>query len=289
MSAAPGEGSGLRSVPYRLAWRPGGARPGAHPALGAGDEAAFRRHVPLARRPDPRRLDLRASFRDPSGTLLVREGERRGAVAVVAVVDLSGSMGFAGRAARMDLVTNLCVLLAESAYRMGDSFGLFGCGGTVRDDVTLPVRRARGREAELRAALAAAAPGGDSAAGLAAAHAGLPRRRSLVALISDFRFPLGETAAVLDTLWRHDVLPVVVGDGGEAADLPAWGLLELRDLETGRRRLVAMRPRLRAAWRRAERERAAALDALFSARGRPPFHLADRLDPERLAEQLMAA
>ncbi len=47
---------------------------------------------------------------------------------------------------------------------------------------------------------------------------------------------------ILDALWRHDVVPVVVRDRGEEHDLPAWGLMELQDLETSRRRLAVMRP-----------------------------------------------
>ena len=49
---------------YRLPYRVGGWRPGAHPGtrLGAGQE--FVSYMSLYDRPDPRRLDLRASLRD---------------------------------------------------------------------------------------------------------------------------------------------------------------------------------------------------------------------------------
>ena len=71
---------------YRLAHRSSGWRPGAHPGtrLGAGQE--FVSHMSLYARPDPRRLDLRASLRDLSGNWLVRVHRQRASVPVHAIV-----------------------------------------------------------------------------------------------------------------------------------------------------------------------------------------------------------
>jgi uncharacterized protein (DUF58 family) len=275
-------------LPYRLRWRPGGASIGAHPGLGEGGGGEFRRHVPLLRHPDPRRIDLRMTFRDPLGELHVRQFARSSAIAVVAIVDLSGSMGFQGRVRRMHAVAELCAVLAVSAHRMGDRFGLIGCDAAVRDDLFVPATRRQGLEFEVFDRLVKARPQGASARGLAAAVDWLPSRRSLVFLISDFLMPAAQVDAILDALWRHDVVPVVVRDQGEEDDLPAWGLVELSDLETGRRRLVVMRPALREAWRQAGKARRAALDRLFERRGRAPFHLVDRLDTDALTQHLIA-
>lgn len=272
-------------IPYRLRWRPEGIIPGAHPGHGEGAEGQFRRHVPLLRQPDPRRIDLRVSLRDPFGELHVRQFAPRRAVPVAALVDLSGSMRFGGAVAGR--VADLCALLALSAVRAGDSFALFGADARLREEVTLPLARRRGLEEEVRERLLAARPGGVGAEGLMEAAARLPGRRALVFLVSDFLMPIEATERLLDALWRHDVVPVVLSDGAVEERLPRWGLIELGDLETGRARLVLMRPGLRARWIATARARRAALADLFARRGLRPVPLADAIDAEALAERLM--
>jgi len=282
MSGAPD----LQPIPYRLRWRPEGVLPGAHPGHGEGAEGEFRRHVSLLRHPDPRRIDLRVSLRDPHGELHVRQFSPRRSVAVAALVDLSGSMGFGNDASR---IADLCALLAVSAQRSGDSFALFGCDTQVREAASLPPSRRRGVEFEVRERLLVARPAGSGVDGLFEAAERLPARRSLVFLVSDFLMPLPQIERLLDALWRHDLIPVVVRDTGAESELPRWGLIEIADLETGARRLVLMRPGLRERWRREADERNRALDWLFARHGRRPFHLVDALDTDALARRLMEA
>ncbi|WP_371346305.1 DUF58 domain-containing protein [Ancylobacter sp. IITR112] len=281
----PLESAELRPLPYRLRWRPEGIFPGAHPGRGEGAEGEFRRHVSLLRQPDPRRIDLRVSLRDPHGELHVRQFAPRRTVPVAMLVDLSGSMRFG--AAVTERVAELGALLALSAVRSGDAFALYGCDAGVNEAASLPLARRRGLEEEVRQRLAAAQPRGAGAAGLLEATGRLPGRRSLVFLVSDFLMPAGEIERLLDALWRHDVVPVVVRDGALEEGLPRWGLLELGDLETGAARLVFMRPSLRARWLRAAQERRQALAALFARRGLRPVELKDALDTDALAQRLM--
>lgn len=289
MSAAGGDTgtpTGIATpLAYRLRWRPEGILPGAHPGHGEGAEGEFRRHVPLLRQPDPRRLDLRVSLRDPFGELHVRQFAPRRAIPVAALVDLSASMGFGG--AIPGRVSELCALLALSAVRAGDSFALFGCGDRVIETASLPFARRRGLEGEVRERLAAAEPAGRGTQGLFEAAERLPARRALVFLVSDFLMPEDAIARLLDALWRHDVLPVVVSDGAVEEALPRWGLIEVADLETGGSRLVVMRPGLRERWLRRAAARRDRLEALFAARGLSAFALKDRLDVDALARRLM--
>jgi len=279
-------GPELQPIPYRLGWRPEGVLPGAHPGHGEGAEGEFRRHVSLLRHPDPRRIDLRASLSDPFGELHVRQFSPRRAIAVAALVDLSGSMGFGEDATR---IADVIAQLALSAQRSGDSFALFGCDAHVREEASLPLSRRRGVEFEVRERLLAAHPAGRSVDGLFEAADRLPARRSLVFLVSDFLMPLPQLERLLNVLWHHDVVPVVVRDSGAESELPRWGLIEIADLETGGSRLVLMRPSLRERWRREADERHRALDALFARHGRRPFHLVDQLDADALARRLMEA
>ncbi|ADH91462.1 conserved hypothetical protein [Ancylobacter novellus DSM 506] len=284
MSGKPGD-EPLQPIPYRLRWRPEGIFPGAHPGHGEGAEGEFRRHVSLLRLPDPRRIDLRVSLRDPHGKLHVRQFAPRRAVPVAALVDLSGSMRFGDAVAGR--VADLCALLALSAMRAGDSFALFGCDAYLREEASLPLARRRGLEEEVRRRLDAVQPQGRGTAGLMEAAERLPHRCSLVFLISDFLMPAAELESLLDALWRHEVVPVVVRDSSVEERLPRWGLVEVGDLETGAARLVFMRPSLRERWRREARARRQALETLFVLRGLRAIDLKDALDVEALARRLM--
>ena len=80
---------------YRLPGRISGQRPGSHrgSSVGAGQE--FVTHLSLYDRPDPRRLDLRASLRTlRDDDWLVRVNRQRAGTAVRAIVDVSASMCF---------------------------------------------------------------------------------------------------------------------------------------------------------------------------------------------------
>ncbi len=272
-------------IAYRLRWRPAGVLPGAHPGHGDGAEGEFRRHVDLLRQPDPRRIDLRASLRDPYGRLHVRQFSPRRAVPVAALVDLSGSMRFGGAVAGR--VAQFARLIALSALRSGDSFGLFAADGHLREDVLLPFARRPGLDGEVAARLEHALPGGAGSDGLLEAAALLPGRRALVFLISDFLMPPRALDTLLDALWRHEVVPVVVSTATLEEGLPRWGFIETADLESGAARLVFMRPRLRERWIAAGRARRAALDATFARRGLRPVALRDRLDVEALTRRLV--
>lgn len=273
------------ALPYRLPWRPDGVLPGAHPGHGEGAEGEFRRHVSLLRHPDPRRIDLRASLRDPFGELHVRQFAPRRAVPVAALVDLSGSMRFGEAVAGR--VAELCAVIALSAVRSGDSFALYGGDERLREEVSIPPSRRRGLEDEVYARLVTARPSGARMGGLVEAAAHLPTRRSLVFLISDFLAPADEIERLLAALWRHDVVPVVVRDGAVEEALPRWGLIEAGDLETGAARLIFMRPSLRERWIRQACERREALGRLFARHGLRPLDLKDAFDSDALARRLM--
>jgi hypothetical protein len=117
----------------------------------------------------------------------------------------------------------------------------------------------------------------------------LPGRRSLVFLVSDFLMLFDDVSAILESLWRHDVVPVVMRDKVAEGDLPTFGFVSARDLETGRGRLLFVRRSLRASWQRAAKDRLDDLERIFVAHKRRAFHLVDRLDVDALVEFLVVA
>ncbi|WP_144006573.1 DUF58 domain-containing protein [Pelomonas sp. KK5] len=272
------EKSAPAEIHYRIGAPASGHFPGRHRSRRGDSGFEFRGHASLLDAPDPRRLDLHASLRDPFGNWAVRVYSQRKAVPVAVVADLSASMGFAAAgessgSSKLGVVADFVDSLAWSAWRSGDSFGFVGCDDTVRHDLLLPQSRARGAAGELGTVLRALQPRGRSAAGLAEAWRWLPQRRSLVFLLSDFHLPLDDVSRLLLTLSTHELVPVVLWDRREFALSAEHGLAQVADPETGRQRLVWWRPALREQWRAEQARRHDELLALFGRqRLRPLFN-----------------
>ena len=275
------------TISYRPRERAEGIVVGAHRGRSSGGQGIFLDQVTYLRQPDPRRIDLRLTLRDPFENIYVRRFEQRLAIALYAVVDLSRSMRFEGVARKIALVGDLCLSLAHSAHELGDAFGLIGCDSDVREDFFFPATRNRGVEAGIARRFKEFEPERRSAKGLAQAAAYLAGKRKLVFLISDFLMPLGDVEKVLESLSRHDIVPILVSDSAEETELPSFGLLEAQDLESGASKLVFMRPALRRRWRAAAEARRRALDNLFLQYGRPAFELKDSFNADALSRHLL--
>ncbi len=274
------------AIPYRLHWRSPSSRPGAHGGRQLGAGGAFRGFAPLMDYPDPRRIDVRMTLRDPFGSLHVRRFEQRSATTVYVLADVSASMAFRGRMEKLRLLATLSAALAISAHQYGDHFGFVGCDEAIREDLFLPATTKRGLEVEIARRLMSFTSAGSSAMGLVDAARQLGGRRKLIFLLSDFHMPLADAEVILEALSRHDVVPVMLEDSAEATELPRWGLAMLADLETGRKRLAVMRPALYERWQRHTRERETALAALCARYARPLTRLTNRLDSRALWEAL---
>jgi uncharacterized protein (DUF58 family) len=274
-------------IVYRPRGRVPGTAVGAHRGRDAGGLGTFRDQVPFLRMPDARRIDVRATLRDPFEGTHVRRFESRTAIEVWALVDLSASMRYRGEADRMELVAALCAGLAASATRIGDSFGLLGCDGAVREDVSMPATRRRGIGAAVRERLLAAPCTAARADGMREAGRRLVGRPKIVFVVSDFRWPEALVTEVFASLARHDIVSVVLADPSEDEGLPAWGLMELDDLEGAGRRTVFMRPALRRRWLAHEQARSDTLRRIATTYGRPPFRLVERFEAEALTRHLI--
>jgi uncharacterized protein (DUF58 family) len=272
----------IQELHYRISWRAGGQRPGAHRGAAAGPGHEFIGHAPLVTARDPRRLDVRASLTDPLAEWKVRVFRQRSAVPVWLVADLSASMGFAGHRRKLDVLADFAASLGYSAWRTGDAFGFLACDGAVRPDLSLPATRRRGAGPELAERLRALQPEGAGAGGLLEAPRHLARARALVFLVSDFHFPLDFARRVLEGFSRHDLVPVVLWDPEEYRHLPRFGLVTLRDPETGAVRTLLMRRSLRERIARGFAARRSALEALFRAAGRPPLSMEHGFHADRV-------
>ena len=148
------------------------------------------------------------------------------------MIDVSASHGFGSQqTTKRMLAAELAAVVAFSAIKNNDRVGLF----IVTDHVERFVPAKKGRRHVLRVVseILTFQPRSrqtDLAAGLEFLGK-ISRRRSVVFLISDFLSTGGERAMRIAAR-RHDVVPVVIDDPLER-ELPAVGLLQLEDLETG--------------------------------------------------------
>lgn len=267
---------------YQLGWRSQAGYPGRHPGPGSGGGFEFEGFGPLLSHPDPRNLDLRATIADPFGQLMVKRFHQRAAVPVYLLADLSASMGFQGQTRKTALLAEFAAAAAWSAWRSGDPFGFYACDNEIRWDLSLPLGWRRDTAAALQQRLKDFRPAACDASALSAVAPYLGRRRALVFLVSDFHLPGEQLGMLLQGLARHDLAPVVLWDSGEYENLPAWGLAQLQDPETGRRRRLFLRAGFREKLRQRYAARREELTRIFGRHGREPFFIVDRFDADAM-------
>ena len=281
---------------YRLRGRVSGQRPGSHPgsSIGAGQE--FVSHTSLYNRPDPRRLDLRASLRGLNDEWLVRVNRQRAGASVRALVDVSASMMFGSRRPKLQVVADFVEALGLSAFRVGDAVGMMAFDEAERTDLFVPARVSRGMGSLMSAALRAVCEGGGATPshggpgdGLEDAASRLAGQQGLVFLVSDFHWPLERLDMALDLLAHAGVIPVVVWDPAETEPPTQNALASLRDAESGTRRTLWLRPRLREEWRRGVEQRRAEIDSFFAAHAIRPFYMEGAFDADALSRYFFEA
>ncbi len=277
----------IKDIAYSIPWRSSGIRAGSHKSYLYGAGGRFRDIVPLLMLPDPRRIAIRASLSDPFGRLLVRRTEQPTSVDVAVMVDVSGSMKFKGHCNKLSLASDLAEALAICTERAGDTFALLPFNSTLRQDLVQRRTRSRAAHSAAVARLRRHVPDKPGCEGAVEAASELSGARKLVFLISDFLWSEDEARKIGNALASHDVVPVELEDGLQAEDLPDWGLLNLRDLESGRRRLVAMRPALKARWRDLRKAQHERIRNVFDATAREMLTIHDRIDWMRLTSYLL--
>ncbi len=269
---------------YHIGWRSKGRHPGRHASAQTGLGMEFRGHAPLIAYPDPRRIDLRQTLRDPSEQIFVRMFNQKSSIPVYAVCDLSGSMGFVGERSKLALASEICASVAYSAYRVNDPFGFVGFDDAVREDWLFTSTTKVHGAFDLTERLGAYRPAGGSASGLLDADRFLSRERALVFLISDFHMPADLLEQALSSLMRHHVVPVVLWDGAEYRNLPEFGITSVTDSESGARRTLFLRRGYRERILRAFEERRDTLHKLFMRYDMPPFYVEESFSADAMTE-----
>ena len=129
---------------YRLPMRAGSQRPGSHHGSSHGNGQEFVTHATLFSRPDPRRLDVRASLRDVRGDWLVRVMRQRVGVPVWLAADVSASMVFGASRTKLAVLSDLARAIGASASRVGDAAGMVAFDSAEREDLYVQSSMSRG-------------------------------------------------------------------------------------------------------------------------------------------------
>lgn len=232
-------------VHYRLGWKPGGNQAGLVSGSSAGMGDTLRAVVPWLEYPDPRRLDVRATLRDPFEKLWVRDFKLDTAIPVIALVDHSASMGYQGIYDRRQVVARILTVLARSAYAAGDAFGMIVANDRIHPQLRLPPKINRSAPLWIQRHWALYQPHGKSVEGIRRCIPTLPKRKALIFLISDFHWSPSLLMHILKGLAHHDVVPLVLRDPAEARCLPDRGFAQLQDMERADNVFVWMSGRMR--------------------------------------------
>jgi uncharacterized protein (DUF58 family) len=201
---------------------------------------------------DVRTIDWKVTAR-LGETYVKRHVEERELTAML-VVDASASQRFGAELrSRDDLATLVSAVLALAASRSGDRVGLLLF--TDRVERFVPPRKGRRHVLGVLSELVGRAPKGRGTdlAGALDFLDPILRRRAVVFLVSDFLAD-GYDSALDRLAHRHELVAIQLRDARER-DLPAKGLVALRDPESGATRWVDA-----AAAREALRRGAAAFD-----------------------------
>lgn len=274
----------IKEFSYHIGWRNRGRHPGRHASTQRGMGMEFIGHTTLVAYPDPRRIDLRQTIRDPMEQVYVRLFNQKSATPVYAICDMSGSMNFGAKTRKIRRAADIVESIARSASRNADPFGFVGFDDIVREDWISTTSFKSQRAIELMERLKEHHPQMVSGNGIADVWRYLPRERSLVFMVSDFHMPLKQLEEALANLLKHHIVPVVLWDADEYTSLPEFGITAVTDPETGIKRTLFLRKEYRDRIIAAFEARREAIYKLFMQFDMPPFFVEGEFDADALTE-----
>ncbi len=241
--------------PIPVTWRSSSVRPGSGERRsfyrGSGyDFEAVEEYLPGD---DPRDINWRATAQLDDEDVVLKDVHREPRdIKVFILTDLNPTMSFGTfRATKRHLAAELAACIMRSAEKTQDRVG-FGSYTEARLEKWLPTR------APQRLLLPAlvnileqpASKAGSTGSGLVKALAALPKKRSLVFVISDFlHLKDVERLALKKAALLHDVVCLIVQDRRERELPPVWGFYTFQDLRSGRRKTIFVSSRTRQRFR----------------------------------------
>ena len=269
---------------YHINWKTRGQHPGQHKSDQRGMGLEFAGHSNLLDYPDPRRIDLRQTIRDPLEQIYVRIFNQRSATPVVIVSDLSASMGFGIEKSKLHFASEISTVIANSVITRSDAIGFIGFNDQTETDWWAPISYRPQRTNLLIEKLKNYQPKNSSHQGIKRVSQVLPNDHTLVFLISDFHMPIDDIEESLSKLTKHTIVPIVIWNKAEYKDLPNFGIMNLNDPESGESATLFLRKKLKAKIIEKFEQRKVQLQNIFLKYDSPPFFVEDKFDPLEMSQ-----
>jgi uncharacterized protein (DUF58 family) len=274
----------IKEFNYHINWRSNSRRPGNHRSNQRGMGMEFRGHATLISYPDPRRIDLRQTIRDPMEQIHVRIFNQKSATPVFVLCDMSGSMQYGSQQSKISIAGDIAQSVAQSVTHNGDPFGLIGFDDEIREDWISTLSARPHMAIEMAEALKSYRPNAVGSTALIDTVRMLPRQRSLIFLVSDFHMPIKDLEDSLILMLRHHIIPVVLWDTSEYNDLPDFGITNVTDPETGAKRTLFLRKKYKARILQSFVDRRKAIENLFLRFDMQPFFVENHFDADLLSD-----
>lgn len=265
---------------YHIPWKSSSQHFGDHRGMQRGLGFDYRGNVSLVDYPDARRMDLRQTLRDPYEQVQVKLYNQDNTTPVYAVCDLSGSMQYKGKQRKLDKAKEIAASVAISAFNSGDIFSFIAYDREVIEDFTLPLSHYLHQSLAVINQLQERVDMRVGCEGILDVPQYLSQSRGLVFWISDFHMPIPLIEQALNSMSRHQVIPIVLWDTREYRNLPRFGFGSMIDPETGMNRTVFFREALREKFQAAFDERRQVLEHLFLKFESPPLFMESEYSPE---------
>lgn len=274
----------IKEFSYHISWRSPSTRPGRHRSNQRGMGMEFRGHTTLLSYPDPRRIDIRQTIRDPLEQVYVRIFNQKSATPVFVLCDLSGSMQYGSAQRKIHVAADIAQSVAQSATHNGDPIGFIGFDDEIREDWLCTLSARPHLTIEMAEKLKQYQPGEVGSTALIDTVRLLPRERSLIFLVSDFHMPMQALENALSLMLRHHIIPVVLWDSSEYTDLPEFGITNITDPETGAKRTLFLRKSYRDRILKSFADRKKAIEDLFLRYDMQPFFVENTFDADLLTD-----
>jgi uncharacterized protein (DUF58 family) len=274
----------IKEFSYHINWRSNSRRPGSHRSNQRGMGMEFRGHATLLSYPDPRRIDLRQTIRDPMEQIYVRIFNQKSAAPVFVLCDMSGSMQYGSKRRKIAIAGDIIQSVAQSVTHNGDPFGLIGFDDEIREDWIATLSARPHMAIEMAEKLKTYQPKEVASTALIDTVRMLPRERSLIFLVSDFHMPIKDLEEALVLMLRHHIIPVVLWDTAEYEDLPEFGIANVTDPETGAKRTLFLRKEYRKRILDSFKQRRKTIEDLFLRFDMQPFFVTNQFDADLLSD-----
>ena len=268
----------IETFDYHINWRTKGHHPGQHKSNQRGMGIEFAGHSNLIDYPDPRRIDIRQSMRDPLEQIYVRIFNQRSTTPVMVVTDLSSSMNYGLKRTKLNLASEIGTVISNSVISRSDALGFIGFNEHTETKWWSPLSYRPHKTQLLIKRLQNHNSIGSGHKGIKNIFRIIPRDHTLIFLISDFHMPIKDIEHSLSRLTKHTIVPIILWNRTEYEDLPRFGIISITDPESGLEKTIFLRKTMLKKIKEQFKRRKKELEKIFLKYNSPPFFVNDKFE-----------